>query len=103
MSHKFTPLFLINNIDFSQIDFIIIFKNVSLRFTYSSDLSDSSYILANKSTRAAFSHPTLSNRRLVSILIYSKIRIIRIKLLILDTVRIYFIICALFYSQATHS
>jgi len=97
MSHKFGSLFLINYINFTQIDFIIIFQNIRLRLSYSSNLSYSGNIFTNKCSRTTFSHSC----RLISVLIRSKIAI---KLLVLNPVRINFIIdSVIFNSKSTHS
>jgi hypothetical protein len=103
VSHKFASLFLIYYIYFGQIDFIVILENICLRFTNSSDLSYASNILSNQSTRTTFSHSPLSDWRLISILVDSKFRIIRIKLIVLNPMWIDFVVGTFFYSEAAHS
>ena len=99
MSHKFASLFLINKIDFGQINFIIIFQNIWLRLPNSPYLANSSNVFANQCSWTAFSHP----RRLICVLIIWKISI-GIKLIILNSMRINFIIDSIVLdSQTAHS
>lgn len=74
MRHEFVPLILVYNVDFAQIDFIIIFEYVCLRLTNCSNLTDSCDVLPYKSSRAALSHSLLRHTWLVSVLICWKIR-----------------------------
>jgi len=104
VGHEFASLFLIYYVYFCQINFIVIFQNICLRFTNGSNLSNASNVLSNKCTRTTFSHPALPNRWLISILVDSEVRIIGIKLIVLNPMRIDFVIGAtFFYSKATHS
>lgn len=99
MGHKFTSLFLIYIIYFWQINFIIIFQNIRLRLSNSANLTNSSNIFAYKCSWTTLSHSC----RLVSVLICCKISV-WIKLIILNSMRINFIIITiLFDSQTTHS
>jgi membrane carboxypeptidase/penicillin-binding protein len=97
VGHKLTSLFLIDYIYFSQIYFIVIFQNVRLRLSNSSNLAYSGNIFTNKCTRAALAHSS----RLITILVCAKIGV---KLLILYPMRIDFIIdLIVFNSKSAHS